>query len=299
MLDAAVASEGVGLMEAGAPLLNILEEPAMAQVRLRNVFEVAFDGMARATQCERFERLTSAYPSVVERHFPMRRLAGEGDVALSATHVEYRVEELDELYQLLLMLYFSQGKQRIVRCECCFGYFIPKSSHQTIYCDRVIDGKSCKEAGSGLKYLAAMDRDAALRIYDTLRHRRASEYSNLLAVSTGEDAQDRIRAYDAWDAEARAAREAYVKGGIDATEFLRRIGYDGKAELTTPGEQGKSEWRRRVERSIDFDPWMEYRGMMTLDLTAGAPQWELTSAAEQAREAQGEHRSLRDRYGKK
>ena len=54
-----------------------------------------------------------------------------------------------------------------------------------------------------------------------------------------------------------------------------------------------------MERSINFDPWMEYRGMMTLDLTADAPQWELTSAAEQVREAQGEHRSLRDRYGKK
>ena len=177
LLEAALASEDVDLVEAGALLLNILEEPAMAQVRLRNMFEVAFDGMERATQRERFERLTSAYPSVVERHFPMRLLAGEGNAALSATHVEYRVEELDELYQLLLMLYFSQSSQRIVRCECCFGYFIPKSSRPTIYCDRVINGKSCKATGSGLKYLAAMDRDAALRIYDTLRHRRASEYS--------------------------------------------------------------------------------------------------------------------------
>ena len=70
-------------------------------------------------------------------------------------------------------------------------------------------------------------------------------------------------------------------------------------QLTATSDPGKSEWRRRVERSINFDPWMEYRGMMTLDLTADAPQWELTSAAEQVREAQGEHRSLRDRYGKK
>ena len=83
-LEKGLASEDVDLMEAGALLLNILEEPAMAQVRLRNVFEVAFDGMARATQRERFERLASAYPSVVERCFPMRRLAGEGDVAAEA-----------------------------------------------------------------------------------------------------------------------------------------------------------------------------------------------------------------------
>ncbi len=55
-LDEALASENADLMESGALLLNILEEPARIQVRLRNMFEVAFDGMERATQRERFER---------------------------------------------------------------------------------------------------------------------------------------------------------------------------------------------------------------------------------------------------
>ena len=87
-LDEALASENADLMEAGARLLNILEEPARTQVRLRNMFEVAFDGMERATQRERFERLTSTYPCVVDRYFPVRRLAGEGDAALSGSRVE-------------------------------------------------------------------------------------------------------------------------------------------------------------------------------------------------------------------
>ena len=39
--------------------------------------------------------------------------------------------------------------------------------------------------------------------------------------------------------------------------------------------------------------------MMTFDLKAEDPSWEIMSAAEQVREAQGEHRSLRDKYGKK
>ena len=298
-LNAALASDDVDLMETGARLLNILEEPAHAQLRLRNMFEVAFDGMERATQRERFELLTATYPSVVDRHYPARRLVDTGDVPLSASHVEYRVEELDDLYQLLLMLYFSQSSQRIVRCECCFGYFIPKSSRPTIYCDRVFSGKSCKAVGAGWKHLAAMDRDAALRIYDTYRHRRAAEYSNRLAVNTAEDAQERIRAYDEWDAEARAAREAYVAGGIDAAEFLRRVRYDGEVEAAAPAEPGKSEWRRRVERNINFDPWLEYADMMVLDLTAENLQWEITPAKERIREAQGGHRSLRERYGKK
>ena len=301
-LDEALASEDADLMEAGARLLNILEEPARIQVRLRNMFEVAFDGMERATQRERFERLTSTYPCVVDRYFPVRRLAGEGDAALSGSRVEYRVEELDELYQLLLMLYFLQSRQRIVRCECCFGYFIPKSNRPTIYCDRVFNGKSCKAAGPGLKYLAAMDRDAALRAYDTLRHRRAASFSEHMDEQSGVDAAaDRavIDDFEAWDAEARTAREAYLARQITAEEFLRRVGYDGEVNSTRLEESDENQWRRCVERDINFDPWLEYSNMMTLDLTAELPRWEIIPATERVRRTQGEHRSLRERYGER
>ena len=301
MLDAALASEDADLTDVGARLLNILEAPALAQVRLRNLFEVAFDGTERAMQRERYELLVSVYPSALAGCYPARRIAGEDDVPLGAAHIEYRVEEPDDLYRLLLTLYFSQGRQRIVRCECCFGYFIPKTSRPTIYCDRVFDGKRCKDAGPGLKYLAALDRDAALRIYDTLRHRRAAEYNAYMDQHSGVDAKAErayMDEYEAWSTAASAAREAYLEREIDAAEFLRRIGYDGEAEPAASEEQGKSEWRRRVERSIDFDPWLEYHGMMMLDLTAEVPSWEITSAAERAREAQGEHRSLREKYGK-
>ncbi len=299
MLDAALASEDIDLMETGARLLTILETPALAQVRARNLFEVAFDGMERATQRERYELLASTYPSAVGKYYPARQIADAGDVPFNAAHVEYRVEEPDELYRLLLMLYFTQSRQRIARCECCFGYFIPKTKRATAYCDRVFDGKSCKAAGSGWKYTAAMDRDAVLRIYDTLRHERAARCSEYMGLFKGRSDPEYVRGYEAWCATASAAREAYLAREIDAAEFLRRIGYDGEAEPTAPEEQGKSEWRRNLERDINFDPWMKYRGMMTLDLAAENASWEITTAAEQVREAQGEHRSLREKYGKK
>ena len=299
MLDAALASEDIDLTDVGARLLTILEAPALAQVRARNLFEVAFDGMERATQRERYELLVSTYPSVVGKYYPARQIADAGDVPFDAAHVEYRVEEPDELYRLLLMLYFTQSRQRIARCECCFGYFIPKTKRATVYCDRVFDGKSCKAAGSGWKYTAAMDRDAVLRIYDTLRHERAASYSEYMGWFKGRSDPEYVSGYEAWCATASAAREAYLAREIDAAEFLRRIGYDGEAKPTTPGEQGKSEWRRNLERDIDFDPWMEYRGTMTLDLSAEDASWEITTAAEQVREARGEHRSLRDKYRKK
>ena len=298
-LDAALASEDIDLTDVGARLLTILEAPALAQVRLRNLFEVAFDGMERATQRERYELLASTYPSAVGKYYPARQIADAGDVPFDAAHVEYRVEEPDELYRLLLMLYFSQSRQRIARCECCFGYFIPKTKRATIYCDRVFDGKSCKAAGSGWKYTAAMDRDAVLRIYDTLRHERAASYSEYMGLFKGRSDPEYVNSYEAWCASASAAREAYLAREIDAAEFLRRIEYDGEAEPTAPEKQGKSEWRRNLERDIDFDPWMEYRGMMALDLSAEDASWEITTAAKQVREAQGEHRGLREKYGKK
>lgn len=297
-LDTALASEDADLMEMGARLLNILEAPALAQVRLRNMFEVAFDGTERATQRERYELLASVYPSVLDGYYPARRIAGAEDIPFGASRVEHRVEEPDDLYRLLLTLYFSQGKQRIVRCECCFGYFIPKTSRPTIYCDRVFDGKSCKQAGAGWKHLAAMDRDGALRAYDTLRHKRAAEFSEYMGLYKGRTDPEYVSAYQAWIAVASAAREAYLAREIDAEEFLRRIGYDGEVETGEPEPQGKSDWRKRVEGSMDFDPVMEYPNAMELDLSKENPDWVVTSSSEQMEKAQGEHRSLRDKYGK-
>ena len=54
-----------------------------------------------------------------------------------------------------------------------------------------------------------------------------------------------------------------------------------------------------MERSIDFDPRLEHSDMMTLDLTADNPQRGITPAAERMEDAQGEHRSLQEKYGKK
>ena len=52
------------LLNAAEEMLYILEEPVRAQIRLRNIFEMTFDGMERATQQERFETLCRIYPDV-------------------------------------------------------------------------------------------------------------------------------------------------------------------------------------------------------------------------------------------
>ncbi len=52
------------LLDAGEELLYVLEDPIRAQVCLRNILEMTFDGMERATQQERFERLCHVYPDI-------------------------------------------------------------------------------------------------------------------------------------------------------------------------------------------------------------------------------------------
>ena len=59
-----------------------------AQVRLRNIFDVAFDEMERATQRERYERLRQIYPAAVNRHFLMRWMNKEQGAPVSGRRME-------------------------------------------------------------------------------------------------------------------------------------------------------------------------------------------------------------------
>ena len=62
-LQAEVNGSASFLLDAGEELLDVLEDPIRAQVCLRNIFEMTFDGMERATQQERLEKLCQVYSS--------------------------------------------------------------------------------------------------------------------------------------------------------------------------------------------------------------------------------------------
>lgn len=109
------------LLYAGEELLYILEDPIRAQTCLRNIFEMTFDGMERAAQQERFEKLCRIYPDVGRAYDPS-----------TLPNVEpgkrtFRVNSIFGLRMLELSLYFQQDKQRIARCDYCWGWFVPKT----------------------------------------------------------------------------------------------------------------------------------------------------------------------------
>lgn len=290
------------LLCAGQRLLQVLELPIRTQIRLRNIMEMTFDGMERATQQERFEKLRGVYPDIAEFCNPAR-LDGYEDVIL--------LLPVDTVYQLRLvelMMYFRQEKQRIVRCDYCWNYFIPRTRAATLYCDRIFDGQSCKKRGANLKRKKGPEQDTALKLFKQLRDRmyaRALRYEDAPENQRKKLIPMTMLQYGEWEENARQARRDYIAGKIKAEEFLRRIdttnelaSYDTVKQKLPPEE---SFWQKRVAANLDFDPEQKYpASFMVLDLRKPTddPQWQYLTREELIQKDQEGHQSLREQYQK-
>jgi len=289
------------LLKAGQQILRILEEPIRTQTYLRNIFEMTFDGMERASQQERFEKLRSVYPDVARLCDPSL-LDGipEGGCVFFA-------HSLFGLSLLELALYFGQDNQRIARCEYCWGYFIPKTRKTTRYCDRVIDGFPCKQRGSRFQRNEGREKDEALLIYKQLRDRiyaRFLRYQDAAPEDRSKLFPMDFERYDSWSENASAAYKEYRAGTITAEEFLHRIDTTHELESYEAGmiklaEAEETTWQRLVARSLDFDPERFFpEEMLILNLSKPDAQWEPRTADELRRRTQKGHQSLREKYGK-
>lgn len=302
LLDQVLQKEDDGsalfLLDAAQEVLQMLEEPIRTQVYLRNILEMTFDGMERATQRERYEKLCRTYPDVGKLCAPAKLSDAEAGQRI------FRVNSIFGLRMLELALYFQQEGQRIARCDYCWGWFVPKTKKVTRYCDRVTDGFPCKKRGARFKRNLVEDEDGALRICSQLRDRM---YARFLRW---QDAPPSDRdglipmdydQYTAWSENARLARMEYLKGKLAAEEFLRRI--DTTHELDSY-EADKAElveetvWQHMVARNFAFDIEMHYpETIQVLDLGAAEPKWKLRTADDLRREDQEGHQSLREKYG--
>lgn len=304
-LDQALRTKDDGsalfLLRAGRRLLRILEIPIRTQIRLRNIMEMTFDGMERATQQERFEKLRGVYPNIAAFCDPSR-LADYENVPL-----QLRAASVFQLRLAELLLYFQQDKRRIARCDYCWNYFIPRTRAATRYCDRIFEGQSCKKRGANLKRKRGPEQNDALRLFKQLRDRM---YARALRYEDAPESQRKklipmtSLQYGDWEENARAARREYVAGKITAEEFLRRIDTTHELESYVTVKQElppeESIWQKRVAADLDFDPvWQYPASFMELDLREDHPQWRDLTAEDWIRKAQKGHQSLRNQYGKK
>lgn len=287
------------LLNAGAELLYILEEPIRVQTCLRNVFEITFDGMERTKQREQFEKLCRVYPDIGGLCDPAALPDAEPG------HRTFAVTSIFGLRLLELALHFQQHDQRIARCDYCWGWFIPKTKKITRYCDRVTDGYPCKQRGSRFKRNLVEEQDGALKICNQLRDRmyaRLLRWQDAAPSERGDLIPMDYDQYSTWSENARLARIEYLEGKLMAEEFLRRV--DVTQELTSYETDKvelveETDWQRLVARRYSFDPATHYPEVMqVLDLRVPEPRWELYTADDLRREDQKRHQSLRERYGK-
>ena len=257
------------LLSCGAQILQILEEPLLTQIRLRNIFEVTFAKTERATQVERYRQLQECYPEITGYFFRSRYLPAEDGTKPFGKKVEYVLSDLLIFRLLELNMYFRQEQKRIARCEHCWHYFIPKTKKETRYCDREWDGKSCKHLGPLARRRINEAQDNALEVYEILHHRnelRCDHYVNKISTVRESGFQLDVIAYGDWSEMAQDLRRAYLDGKISAANFVAKIDiyheYPDFAHKKETPPTGDSTFREKVKRDLNFDPNRHYEDMI-------------------------------------
>lgn len=285
------------LLESGQWMIDVLMEPILTQIRLRNIFEVTFANTERATQAERFKILRETYPQLFDYYFKVKRLAAEeGDMPFGKK-VEYSINTLLELRMLELEMYFRQPK-RIARCAHCWDYFIPKTKKETLYCDREWeDEKTCKQLGPNAQRRVDQHYDTALALFEAYRKRMRARYERFMLSNQKMNTEFMldINGYFDWSEMAKQTRMDYLDGKISAEEFIRRIDKYGELKDFTAQkteQTAESILERFVKQDLNFDPARRYFDIQTLDLSEPKPQWKIVTAEEWMRNEQGTHRPL-------
>lgn len=138
----------------------------------------------------------------------------------------------EEFYYYFLLQHLLDSNTRICKCQFCGRYFVPRTKHKTLYCDRVVrDGKTCKEIAPYLKH---KERIAANKVLSLFDHVKGTMYQRVYRASYDKDesAVDMARdQYDAWFSSATQARDRYLDGELTAEEAMAIISAPTKDEM--------------------------------------------------------------------
>lgn len=103
---------------------------------------------------------------------------------------------------------------KIKKCANCNKYFIPKTMHDTKYCDEIFkDNKTCKEIGRELAYKESLAKDPLLKAY-------RSRYQTL---SKQASEREQHEMYEYFKKEGPVMRKKFISGEITSEEFQNWI----------------------------------------------------------------------------
>ena len=127
-------------------------------------------------------------------------------------------------YYIFLLMQFLSTKHKIVRCECCGRYFVPKTNKATKYCDRILkDDKTCKDLAPVLKHKKMVRTDKVVEAYDREKrkmYRRYERNDGKIYMSPKGITYDD---FYVWCDAATEARDKYLRGELTAEEALKII----------------------------------------------------------------------------
>lgn len=138
----------------------------------------------------------------------------------------------EEFYYYFLLQHMLESDTRICKCQFCGRYFVPRTKHKTLYCDRIVrDGKTCKEIAPYLKH---KERIAANKVLSLFNHAKGTMYQRVYRVD--DDKRQSVvdmtdDQYNDWLDAATKARDRYLAGELTAEEAMSMISVPTKDEL--------------------------------------------------------------------
>ena len=114
------------------------------------------------------------------------------------------------LYISLKQLLYMNNDLSIRKCANCGKYFIPKTMHDTKYCDEIFkDNKTCKEIGRELAFKEKLDKNPLLKTYRT-------RYQTLSKQASERDTHEM---YEYFKKVGPEMRKKYIDNEITDKEF--------------------------------------------------------------------------------
>jgi hypothetical protein len=117
------------------------------------------------------------------------------------------------LYITLREFLNNKKSFRLIKCQNCDYYFIPKTAHKTLYCDEIFeDGKTCKEYAESLAFSRTFANDPVCKRY-------RSRYKNLQKQASLSNNPEVQTLYDKYKIDGAKMLEKYQQGKITSEEF--------------------------------------------------------------------------------
>ncbi len=110
---------------------------------------------------------------------------------------------------------------RARKCKNCGKYFVLRTKHETMYCDRKnADGKTCKAIGNKKAYLEKLQNDELLHKYERMYKAAHAKRERLSESETGFDRFPNFdKSYSDWSNNAKKMRADYIDGSISRDDF--------------------------------------------------------------------------------